>query len=201
MMKSITATIGLLLGATTMAATAEDEAAYPKFAKKFNRLNRPDYDWEPHTVVSEGWSLTVFRVFSTDPAVQAESKSPVVCQPGRGGGASPTGWKMQLPERGTEVWLSSQRGYANSDTNERDGEWSLKERWSYTFADKGYYDIPAIVERVKEVTGKDKVTVLGSSQGSASLYYGLAKRQDWYAENVDRAILLSSCIILNRDQP
>ena len=159
-----------------MAATPEQIEAFPAFARSFDRLNKPDYDWEPHVVVSEGWSITVFRVWSTDPAVQADSKSPVLYQPGSGGSAKPNGWKMQLPEHGSEVWLASQRGYTFADTNERDGEWSLRERWSFTFGDKGYYDIPAIVERIKEVTGKDKVTVMGSSQGTASLYYGLAKR-------------------------
>ena len=59
--------------------------------------------------------------------------------------------------------MANQRGYQFSDTNERDGEWSLKERWSFTFADKGYYDIPAIVEKIKEVTGKEKVSVMGTS--------------------------------------
>ena len=136
---------------------------YPTWAMQFNNQNPGDYDWEPHVVVSEGWSITVFRIFSTDPAAQAEGRNPLLIQPGSGGKPNPFGWQMELPARGTEVWMANQRGYQYADTNERDGEWSLKERWSYTFADKGYYDIPAIVERMKQVTGKDKVSVMGTS--------------------------------------
>ena len=74
-----------------------------------------------------------------------------------------TWWQMQLPAKGTEVWLSNQRGYEYSNYNAFDGTQTLKEKWDYTLADKGYYDIPNIVEKIKEVTGKPKVTVMGYS--------------------------------------
>ena len=57
----------------------------------------------------------------------------------------------------------------------------------------GEYDIPAFVDRILEVTKKPKVTLIGYSQGSTQIYYGLAKKQDYFAERVNRFIGLASC--------
>ena len=147
---------------------ADEESVYTDystFKNSWTRAGLPsDLAWEPYTVVSEGWYLTVFRIYSTDPSIPTD-KNPLLIQPGNGGMPmfSLKSWQMDLPSRGIEVWLSNQRGYVYSDKNERDGEWSLKERWDFTFADKGYYDIPAMVEKIQEVTGKPKVSVMGTS--------------------------------------
>ena len=61
----------------------------------------------------------------------------------------------------------------------------------------GLYDIPACVDKMLEVTGKPKVTLIGYSQGSAQMYYGLAKKQDYFAARVHRFIALGSCIYAN----
>ena len=55
-------------------------------------------------------------------------------------------------------------------------------------------DTPVELERIIEVTGKDKVTFMGYSQGSSLMYYALAKDQDYYADKVHRFIALASCI-------
>ena len=71
-----------------------------------------------------------------------------------------------LVERGYEVWLGNNRGARFSNRNKRDGDWSLKEKWDYSFAEMGVYDIPAFVDKIIEVTGKPKVTLMGISLGS-----------------------------------
>ena len=68
-------------------------------------------------------------------------------------------------ERGYDVWVPSGRGALNSNVNIRDGEWSLKERWDYSYTDMGIYDIPAQIETILDVTGKPKVTLIGFSLG------------------------------------
>ena len=74
---------------------------------------------------------------------------------------------VQLVQAGYDVWLISNRGYDYSNINERDGKegqgWSLKERWDFSWADMGTYDVPAFVEKALKVTGKPKVTLLGYS--------------------------------------
>ena len=71
---------------------------------------------------------------------------------------------------------------------------SLKERWNFSWAEMGTIDIPAIVDKIIEVTGQEKVTLMGYSQGSSQMYYGLAKRQDFFADRVHRFVALASCI-------
>ena len=57
----------------------------------------------------------------------------------------------------------------------------------------GKYEIPAIVEKIREETGKPKVTLMGYSQGGAQIFYALATNQDWYAERVNRFVSLAGC--------
>ena len=44
----------------------------------------------------------------------------------------------------------------------------------------GIYDQPAFIDKILEVTGKDKVTYVGFSNGTAQMFYGLAKLHDQY---------------------
>ena len=59
----------------------------------------------------------------------------------------------------------------------------------------GMYDIPAVLEKIIEVTGKPKVTIVAYSQGSSQIYYALAKKQDYFAERVHRFVACATCII------
>ena len=83
---------------------------------------------------------------------------------------------IQLAQRGYDVWVAGFRGLTHSNVNERDGEWSLEERWDFTWADQGFYDLPALVEKVLQVTAKPKLTLTGYSQGSSAMFYGLAQK-------------------------
>jgi len=57
----------------------------------------------------------------------------------------------------------------------------------------GEYDIPALVNKMIEETGKPKVTIMGHSQGGALMFYALAKNQDFYADKIHRFVSLSGC--------
>ena len=39
----------------------------------------------------------------------------------------------------------------------------------------GTYDMPAFIEKVLDVTGSQKVNLMGYSQGNAQIFYGMAK--------------------------
>lgn len=95
--------------------------------------------------------------------------------------------------------MGSSRGTPYSNYNIRDGDWTLEQRWDFDWSDLGKYDIPAFVEKVREVTGKPKVTLIGYSQGGAQIFYGLATDQDWFAERVHRFVALSPCHYVRKD--
>ena len=58
----------------------------------------------------------------------------------------------------------------------------------------GAYDVPTFIDKVLEVTGKNKVNLVGYSQGTAQIFYGMAKNQDYFAERVSRFVALAPCI-------
>ena len=72
-------------------------------------------------------------------------------------------WVEELMDAGYDVWLGNYRGGTFGNRNNKDGTWSLRERWNFTFAEMGKYDLPANVEKVREISGKDKVTLIGYS--------------------------------------
>ena len=100
-------------------------------------------------------------------------------------------------DQGYDVWFSNSRGAVYSNTNVRDGEWSLKERWDFSWATMGRYDLPAIIDEIIELTGHEKVTYIGYSQGTAQMYYALATNQDFFAEKLNRFVALASCIFID----
>ena len=55
---------------------------------------------------------------------------------------------VQLAMRGYDVFVVSNRGYGESNYHERDGEWTIDERWTFNWADMGDYDVPACVDKI-----------------------------------------------------
>ena len=102
-------------------------------------------------------------------------------------------------DQGYDVWLGTNRGINVSNRHIRDeeleaGTWTYKERWDFSWADMGVRDVPAFIETIIAVTQKPTVTYIGYSQGSAQMYYGLAKMQDYFADKINRFIAISPCI-------
>ena len=91
--------------------------------------------------------------------------------------------------------MSSNRGTTYSNVNDRDGAWTDKERWDFSFAEFGKYDQPAFVTKVLAVTGKPKLTYIGYSAGTSQMIYGLAKLHDLiFADRLERVILLAPAL-------
>ena len=65
------------------------------------------------------------------------------------------------------MWLGNNRGTRYSNLNERDGQWALEDIWDFSWAEMGTYDNPAIVNKILRVTGQEKVTLIGYSQGNS----------------------------------
>ena len=98
----------------------------------------------------------MFRILGSS---EPTADYPVILQHGFGGYAGDwlqpifgKGLPISLTDRGYDVWLGDNRGVTYSNMHDRDGEWSLKERWEFTFAEMGRYDMPAQIEKVLEIT-------------------------------------------------
>ena len=58
----------------------------------------------------------------------------------------------------------------------------------------GTYDLPAALTTVLQVSGKEKATIVGFSQGASQTFYALAKHQDFYADKLHRFVALAPCL-------
>ena len=81
----------------------------------------------------------------------------------------------ELAKRGYDIWFGNNRGVPYSDKHRRDGEWTLKEKWDFSWAEMGLYDLPAEIDKIIEVTRKPKINLIAYSQGSSQAYYAMAK--------------------------
>ena len=71
----------------------------------------------------------------------------------------------ELANRGYDVWMGSFKGtiYSRKHKRDNDPDFTLEEKWNFSWAEMGYYDIPAFVDKIIEVTAKPKVTLLAYS--------------------------------------
>ena len=104
---------------------------------------------------------------------------------------------VALVDQGYDVWLGNSRGAPYSNKNIRDGEWSLKERWDFSWATMGQFDLPAVIDVILEQSNAEKVTYFGFSQGTASMYYALATNQDFFVDKLNRFVALASCLLMD----
>jgi len=59
----------------------------------------------------------------------------------------------------------------------------------------GTFDVPAILDKITEVSECDKVSWIGYSQGTSQLFYSLATDEDKIADKLERAIMLAPCAL------
>ena len=66
----------------------------------------------------------------------------------------------------------------------------------------GTYDAKANIDKVRELTGYDKILYLGYSQGTTQMFYGLSKyEEDFYADRLLKFVAFAPCIRFEQDDP
>ena len=55
----------------------------------------------------------------------------------------------------------------------------------------GTHDVPAFIEKIKTVTGKEKVTYMGHSCGCSQFLAAASLMPDYFKANVDHAVLMA----------
>ena len=68
-----------------------------------------------------------------------------------------------LARAGYDVWLGDNRGNRFSLGHTSLNQSKDRDYWMFTWEHLGIYDVPAFIERIKVVTGKQKITYMGHS--------------------------------------
>ncbi|XP_063533645.1 lipase 1-like [Cydia strobilella] len=161
-------------------------------------IRKYQYPYESHHVVTEdGYVLGAVRIpHGRDQNNQPGSKPVVLIFHGLlsscadfvmlGPGHALCTYVISLPaymlaEEGYDVWLLNARGNFHSrnhttlDPNRR-GDPSF---WAFSWDEIGRLDLPAYIDYILEVTGQEKVHLIGHSQGSTAFLVCMSMRPEY----------------------
>ncbi|XP_063825336.1 lipase 3-like [Ostrinia nubilalis] len=165
------------------------------------------YDCETHSVVSEGYILTVHRI----PRAKAGGSTPnkaVILQHGlfdssanfiASGPEKSLGYV--LADAGYDVWMANVRGNRYCREHSR-YKTNTKEFWNFSFHEIGLYDMPAIIDYIHKVKGDGaKVGYIGHSMGTTIMYTMLSLRPE-YNEKLSVGVALAPAVFMaNMESP
>ena len=105
-------------------------------------------------------------------------------------------WLFGLVDAGYDVWLGNNRGTKYSDVKIGPGANPNSQRhWDWTSEELAKYDLPAEIDTVLAVTGKEKLKYIGYSRGTSIMFIGLALNEDsYFANKVSKFIAIAPCI-------
>ena len=112
---------------------------------------------------------------------------------------------LSLADEGYDVWMSNIRGTKYANVNPRypkadgilHGEEYFEqnyEKYDFSFAEYGTLDLPPMLDKIREKNGNEKVTYIGYSQGTTSMFYALSSQEENFADKVDKAIMLGPAV-------
>jgi len=82
--------------------------------------------------------------------------------------------------------MGNSRGNTFSNTHiEYDKDKNERKYWDFSWAEMGLYDLPAMFDKVTDVTGVEKLSYIGHSQGTTQMFYALAETQEYIASKVN----------------
>lgn len=119
-------------------------------------------------------------------------------------------WIMNVKERapafvaaeaGYDVWVPNTRGNKYSRSHVKYQSDYDAEYWDHSFTDISKYDVPAFMEHIKETTGVANMTVIGHSQGTSEIFYGLSRNTTYFKDNMNLFIGLGPLTVLTDTSP
>ncbi|XP_045760535.1 lipase 1-like [Maniola jurtina] len=201
-----TAALAALAALTAADDIAEDARLdVPALVRKYG------YPLEEHEVVTEdGYVLTAHRIPHARGASPAAPRVPVlvmhgllcssadflVLGPGRALG-------YVLADAGYDVWLGNARGnhYSRRHRALDPDERAEQRFWRFSWDEIGERDLPALLERVRAVTGHRRVHYVGYSQGTTALLVLLALRPQYNARLLSFHALAPAAFVDYHDDP
>jgi len=101
---------------------------------------------------------------------------------------------------GYDVWMGNTRGNTYSRAHlTLDPDYNKKKFWAFDFSEMGTYDIPANLDYITELTGVEKVSYIGHSQGTTQMFFGLSEFEDYYASKVNLFVALGPVTVITGD--
>jgi pimeloyl-ACP methyl ester carboxylesterase len=187
--------------ACALFATAFADVIDPDEFKTFSEIATENgFRFEEHTVTTEdGYILTVFRVPGLINEPVQRTKPVVFMQHGLMDSAN--AWVMNWPEvapafvtarAGYDVWLGNSRGntYSRAHVSLNPDSKLNHKFWEFDFEEMGQYDIPAYLEYITALTGNEKVSYIGHSQGTTQMFYGASELADYYSSRLNLFVAL-----------
>lgn len=114
-----------------------------------------------------------------------------------------------LADEGYDVFIGNNRGtkYSNINSKYPDAdnpssanyETQNAAKYDFGWYEMGKYDVPAMLNKAAEVSGVEKVTYAGYSQGTSQFLYALAVNEPTVNAKVDRAILMAPCLYVTAE--
>ncbi|XP_059621164.1 lipase 3-like [Phlebotomus argentipes] len=150
------------------------------------------YPVETHVAqTADGYLLTMHRIpYGRAPGAGPAPNKPVVFLQ-HGLLCSSADWVVIGPSRalaylladeGYDVWMGNARGSTHSRahiTLNPDGLLDRYEFWNFSWHEIGVYDLPAMIDYTLEATGQIKLSYVGHSQGTTSLFIMLSLRPEY----------------------
>ncbi|XP_066257714.1 lipase 3-like [Euwallacea similis] len=184
---------------------------FQTFAADTNVANFTDivgshgYPTEIHEVETEdGYLLDVYRVPSS-PKIGTKSANsfPVLINHGLMGsaenfiiGGPSKALAYVLADKGYDVWFCNARGSWHSRKHKTmDPDRDLHQFWRFSWHEIGYYDLPATIDYILNVTQKSKLHYIGHSQGTTTFFALMADKPE-YNEKIHVMLALAPSALL-----
>lgn len=97
-------------------------------------------------------------------------------------------------EAGYDVWLGNTRGNRYSKKHVTLSTWFDSTYWDHSFVEIAKYDLPAFIKYIRKTTkmrDDQKLSYIGHSQGTTEMFYGLARNQEFFNQNLNVFIALA----------
>ncbi|XP_046965766.1 lipase 1-like [Vanessa cardui] len=169
----------------------------PNFTSLASKYGHPASQYE--VITEDGYILTMFHL-------PGRSRFPVILMHGildssdtwiiRGENSL----AITLANQGYDVWLPNSRGNRYSRRHVQLDPDKDVDFWKYSFHEIGYYDLPALIDRVLKETGAPTLTAIGHSQGNTAFYI-LGSTKPEYNEKVNVMIALAPICYLHHSPP
>ena len=104
---------------------------------------------------------------------------------------------LQLFDEGYDIWMGNTRGTRFSNVNDKypDPKDESFERWDWSWGELGVYDDRALISKIQEITGQEKVNYIGYSMGTTQMFYGLTHIENvYYSHYMNKFVALAPCI-------